>query len=300
MNCTQLDQYLDAMLDGTLSADELRSVEAHCQGCAACADKLKANRQMMRVFAEMAPDMDVPLTAQAKWRNAVKRETRVPARRSFRLIGGIAAALVVALGATFALKTPAGDGAKLLAVQTENAAEARNDAGMAAVQAEDDAAAGEGDRQMLEAAPAQAFEAADAALIEADGAAESAVMAEDAAEETEDMADMEEATAEYAAEAPKLYAKSAGAPMREIGMVVEDVNRVCDYARDLAQEYEGDIDIQHFDEDGAACANLYVDLPAANAAEFLEAMRHFDHSGAPADAFNVDGETSLLLVLRSK
>ena len=107
MNCTQLDQYLDAMLDGTLTADELQSVEAHCQGCAACAEKLKANRQMMRVFAEMAPEMDVPLTAQARWREAVRSEARVPARRSFRLIGGIAAALVVALGATFALKTPA-------------------------------------------------------------------------------------------------------------------------------------------------------------------------------------------------
>ena len=41
-------------------------------------------------------------------------------------------------------------------------------------------------------------------------------------------------------------------------------------------------------------------LPAANAPEFLEAMRHFDHSGAPADAFDADGQTSLLLVLRSE
>ncbi|MBR0367123.1 MAG: hypothetical protein IJH86_01860 [Clostridia bacterium] len=277
MNCTQLDQYLDAMLDGTLTADELSSVDDHCQGCAACAEKLKANRQMMRVFAEMAPEMDVPLPAQARWREAVRNEARRPARLNFRLIGGIAAALVVALGATFALKAPAGDDAKMLSVRTEQSADAALS-----------------DSRTLDAAPAMEFEAADDALIEADGAAESVNMAE------EDEAVQEAEAVEFAAEAANLPVKSVGAPMREIGMVVDDVNRVCDYARDLAQEYEGDIDIQHFDEDGAACANLYIDLPAANAPEFLEAMRHFDHSGAPADAFDVDGETSLLLVLRSE
>lgn len=277
MNCTQLDQYLDAMLDGTLTADALKSVEDHCQGCAACAEKLKANRQMMRVFAEMAPEMDVPLQAQARWREAVRSEAGRPARRSFRLIGGIAAALVVALGATFALKTPAGDGTKMHSMQMEQSADAA-----------------QSDERMLSAAPAMEFEAADDALIEADGAAESVVMAEEAE------AAQEAEAVNFAAEAANMPVKSVGAPMREIGMVVEDVNRVCDYARDLAQEYEGDIDIQHFDEDGVACANLYIDLPAANAPEFLEAMRHFDHSGAPVDAFNVDGETSLLLVLRSE
>ncbi len=277
MNCTQLDQYLDAMLDGTLTADELKLVEDHCQGCAACAEKLKANRSMMRMFAEMAPEMDVPLPAQARWREAVRNEARRPTRQYFRLIGGVAAALVVALGATFALRTPAGDGARMSAVQTE-----------------DHAAAVENGKRMLSAAPAMEFEAADDALIEADGAAESVVMAEEA----EDAEDAEAVS--FAAEAANMPVKTAAAPMHEIGMVVEDVNRVCEYARDLAQEYEGDIDIQLFDEDGVACANLYIDLPAANAPEFLEAMRHFDHSGAPADAFDADGQTSLLLVLRSE
>ncbi|MBR2699643.1 MAG: hypothetical protein IKE76_13730 [Clostridia bacterium] len=274
MNCTQLDQYLDAMLDGTLTADELKLVEDHCQGCAACAEKLKANRSMMRMFAEMAPEMDVPLLAQARWREAVRNEARRPARRYFRLVGGIAAALVVALGATFALRTPAGDGARMQAVQTDMQTEAA-----------------ENGKRMLDAAPATEFEAADEALIEADGAAEPVVMAEEA-EEAEEVS--------FAAEAANMPVKAAAAPMREIGMVVEDVSRVCEYARDLAQEYEGDIDIQPFDEDGVACANLYIDLPAANAPEFLEAMRHFDHSGAPADAFDADGQTSLLLVLRSE
>ena len=162
---------------------------------------------------------------------------------------------------------------------------------MSTVQIEDKAEAVENSRRMLSAAPAVEFEAADDALIETDGAAEAVVMAEEA-EDAEEVS--------FAAEAANMPVKTAAAPMREIGMVVEDVSRVCEYARDLAQEYEGDIDIQLFDEDGVACANLYIDLPAANAPEFLEAMRHFDHSGAPADAFDADGQTSLLLVLRSE
>ena len=92
----------------------------------------------------------------------------------------------------------------------------------------------------------------------------------------------------------------AAAPMHEIDMVVEDVDRVCDYARDLAQEYAGDIDIQRFDEDGVSCANLYIDLPQANAAEFFEAIRHFDRSDAGLEGYDVNGETSMLLVLRSE
>ena len=41
MNCTQIEQYLDAMMDGALSAEELNAVEAHCRGCAACAENTR-------------------------------------------------------------------------------------------------------------------------------------------------------------------------------------------------------------------------------------------------------------------
>lgn len=259
MNCTQMDRLLDAMLDGTLAADDLTAVEAHCEHCAACAEKLKANRQLMRVFAEMAPEMDVPLTAQAAWRSAVKKEERGAGhRRIYRLASGIAAALVVAVGATFALKTPARDNAATVAPEMARANE---------------------------------YVASEAAVIEADGA-------------MEEMEEMDEAEAfdggaDFSGRMT-LAAGKAAAPMCEINMTVDDVERVCQCAQDLAQEYEGHIDVQRFDEDGAACANLYIDLPAANAAEFFEAIRRFDLSGVPRDAFRVDGETSILLVLRSK
>ena len=267
MNCTQMDRYLDAMMDGELSEAQLAAVEDHCRGCAECAEKLRVNREMMRVFSEMAPEIDVPLQTQAAWRGAVKREAgRTRQRRLFRFAGGVAAAAVVALVATFALRAPSKNAAML---QTADVAEV----------------AGADEAPEMEAA--EEYAVADDALIETDGAAEA-----------------EFETFDEAAEAPiaaNTLAKSAGpAPMHEIDMVVEDVDRVCDYARDLAQEYAGEIDIQRFDEDGVSCANLYIDLPQANAGEFFEAIRHFDRSDADLEDCDVDGQTSIMLVLRSE
>ena len=261
MNCTQMDQYLDAMMDGTLDDGAMQAVEAHCRDCAACAEKLKVTRQMMRVFDEMAPEMDVPLTAQTAWRGAIKRESgRSRQRRLIRYAGGIAAALVVAIGATLALKMPA-----------------KNDALT----------------QAREADMAAGLAVTDEALIEADGAAEAYDMDFDEAEASE----VQTNTFSKAAAAPMA---AAAAPMREIVLTVENVDRVCDYAQDLVSEYAGDIDVQRYDEDGVACANLYIDLPAANSAEFIEAMRHFDRSDARDASEDIDGETSILLVLKSE
>lgn len=270
MNCTQIEQYLDVMMDGALSTEDLNAVEAHCRDCAACAEKLKVNRQMMRVFEEMAPEMDVPLAAQAAWRGAVKREAaRKKQRHLYRYAAGIAAALVVAVGATFALKVPAKDATSVRNLSVETAGEY-------GVDYEESYAAA------YDAAPEEASEAA---LIEADGA----VM---------DMADM-------AMEADMgARSKAAGAPMHEVTMTVDDVERVCEYAQDLALEYEGHVDIQRFDEDGAPCANIYVDLPAKNAGEFFEAIWHFDRSGAALEPIGMgaggDGNLSVMLVLKSK
>lgn len=259
MNCTQLDQYLDAMMDGTLDADDLRAVEAHCQGCVECAEKLRVNRRMMRMFDEMAPEIDVPLSAQAAWRGAVKREAaRGRQRKWYRIVGGLAAAVAVAVIATFALRPPSGNPAAQRAADT---------AGV-----------------MMEAAEEYAL--SDDALIETDGAME------------EFEAFSEAAPASFAAEA--LDKAAPAAAMHEIDMVVEDVDRVCDYARDLAQEYAGEIDIQRFEEEGISCANLYIDLPQANAGEFFEAIRHFDRTDSGLDGIDVTGETSMLLVLRSE
>lgn len=258
MDCTQLDQYLDAMIDGTLDADDLRAVEAHCQGCVECSEKLRVNRQMMRMFDDMAPEIDVPLTAQAAWRSAVKREAaRGRQGKRVRIAGGIAAVVAVAVIATFALHPPSGNTATLRAEDTAGVMEA-----------------------------AEEYALSDDALIETDGAME------------EFEAFSEAAPVPFAANT--LDKAVPATAMHEIDMVVEDVDRVCDYARDLAQEYAGEIDIQRFDEDGVSCANLYIDLPQANAGEFFEAIRHFDQTDSGLEEIEVTGETSMLLVLRSE
>lgn len=257
MNCTQIDRYLDAMMDGELTDDVLQAVESHCQGCVDCAEKLRATRQMMRMFNEMAAEMDVPLTTQADWRRAVQGEARhARNRRLYRYAGGIAAALVVAVGATFALKTP--PKADMTVYMAKTAGEyIANDA---AFEAEEDLEDGAEEAE---------------ALIESDGMAMIRMSAESMA---------------------------LSAPMHQLEMTVDDVDRICDYVQDLAAEYEGSVEIQRYDEDDVPCANLYIDLPGANADEFIRAITSFDQSGATPEpmAAGADGEVSILLVLKTK
>ena len=258
MNCEQIDRFLDAMMDGEINTKDMNALEAHCQTCAACAEKLKLNRQMMGMLSEMAPEIDVPLTAQAAWRSAVKAEAGKAKRaRLYRIAGGIAAALVVAIGATFALRTPP----KNLA--TDSAAPETAGIMMAAEEAE-----------YADEAPMMAAEyaAAGEALIEADGAA------------------------------MMMDASRKSSAMREVELVVEDLDRACEYVRDLVDEYEGTADMQRLEENGVPCANLYIELPAGNAGEFLRAAAHYDTSGAEisADGFEGDGDISMLLVLRAE
>ena len=277
MNCEQIDRWLDAMMDGEISTKDMNALEAHCESCAACAEKLKLNRQMMGMLSEMAPEIDVPLTAQAAWRSAVKAEAGKTRRaRLYRVAGGIAAALVVAIGATFALRTPPRN------LTTETAVQESSKAMMDAEFAEEVPVM---EAELAEEVPMMEAEAADeapmmgaeyaaagGALIEADGAA----MMMDASR------------------------RSSG--MREVEMVVEDLDRACEYMRDLVDEYEGSADIQRFDADGVPCANLYIEMPAGNAEEFLRAAAHYDTSGAEisADGFEGEGDISMLLVLRAE
>jgi predicted anti-sigma-YlaC factor YlaD len=262
VKCEQIDRWLDAMMDGEISAEDMRRVEEHCETCAECAEKLKLNRQMMGMFAEMAPEMDVPLTAQAAWRSAVRAEAGKARRaRLYRFAGGIAAALVVAIGATFALRTPPKDMASNSVASTA----------MPQPTAELMMA---GEAEYADEAPMMAAEyaAAGEALIEADGA----VMMMDASRKS--------------------------SAMHEVEMVVEDLDRACEYVSDLVEEYEGTADEQRFESDGVPCANLYIELPAGNAGEFMRAAAHYDKSGADVSglSFGGDGDVSLLLVLRSE
>lgn len=89
----------------------------------------------------------------------------------------------------------------------------------------------------------------------------------------------------------------ASAPMVELTLSVEDVDGACKLICDAAQEYEGHADEQRLEQGGA---NLYVDLPAGNAAEFLSAIAHLDASGQSWPEFPEDSEglTTLLLSVK--
>lgn len=236
MDCTQVDRLLDELMDEVISPDDLRALEAHCEACPACAAKLNATRDMLRLFADMAPEADVPLNVQASWRRAVKDEAKKTGgmKHVYRYVAGIAAAMVVAIGATFALNNrPA---------------------------------------QNIAPAAVEADMARSVAMIEADG------QSDDIAEESIDTA------------------VSRAMPMHELTITVEDLDRTCAYVADLVREYEGEVDEQRFD----AGANLYIDLPAENASEFLNAAAHYDlNNGDMPEITGAAGErVSMLLVLK--
>ena len=236
MNCTQTDALLDAYMDDALADGERATLAAHCAECPACAEKYRATEIMKRMFSEMAPEVDVPLTAQAGWHRAIKAEAqRTKRQRLFKMAGGIAAALVVAVGAAVAL----------MANPAQKEVEMRS----------------------ADLAGAQSI-----AMIEADGEI-------DAAEAMLEDADF--------------------MPMHELEMTVEDLDSVCVYMTDLVSEYEGEADVQPFEEDGRRCANLYIDLPTENADEFLSAASHYDASGSALTLGEAAGErVSMLLVLK--
>ena len=241
LNCAQTDALLDALMDGALTDADRVSLDAHCAECEECAGRLRLTEEMRRMFSETAPELDVPLEAQAAWRGAIRQEAARRRRRNLtRWAGVIAAALVVAVGGFLAFRTPA--------------------------------------RTDMAAAPVPAM-------------GESAVMAENVAVVEADGQDEEFESIDIAA--------SRAMPMIERRMRVEDLDRTCAYMADLAREYEGGIEQQRFD----AGANLFVDLPAENAADFLSAAAHYDVDGsfdASADVEAEAGRVSMLLVLEEK
>ena len=99
MRCEAFDEMLDRLMDDALSDEERAALEAHALECPDCGRKLNETRQLMAILKEMPEEVDVPLKAQAAWRNAVRAEaSRARTKRVFRY-GSVAAAVVVlALG----------------------------------------------------------------------------------------------------------------------------------------------------------------------------------------------------------
>lgn len=270
-NCERIEPLFDLMMDDALTAADQALLDAHCASCASCADRRRATAALKRMFSELPPEMDVPLKAQAGWRGAVKAEAGRARRRLLtRWAGGIAAALVVAIGGMFALKAGAPR-------QATNAAERS----VAVIEA---------DGQPLAATMSPTL----APLMAANGA----VMAE--ADDIEEAEEAPEAEASEVMLTKSMNATTAGAsPMYEQNMAVEDLDRACAYMADLVAEYEGSLEVQRYEDNGAACANLFIDLPAENAADFLSAASPRDAGAEPdrGQPAAEGGRASILLIL---
>ena len=108
MNCEQMRAMLDAYIDGELSAEEMRALRDHAAACEDCRSELEAAELLRDALAHLDDDVTVPLEAQAAWRKAVRTEAgKRNRKRTLRVVYGLAAALVVAIGCTAVLRSDA-------------------------------------------------------------------------------------------------------------------------------------------------------------------------------------------------
>lgn len=105
MNCEKARVLIDAYIDGELSEVEKRALMDHAQACERCAQELEAAELLRDTLAHMDDDVQVPLQAQAAWRNAVRAEAKKKnAKKWIRMGYAVAAAFVLLLGGAFAFK----------------------------------------------------------------------------------------------------------------------------------------------------------------------------------------------------
>lgn len=297
MTCEAVNGLLDKLMDGELTEDERAALEAHGRECPACAEAIHATLQMKALFSEMTPEADVPLAAQAKWRNAIKEEAKQrKGRRLTRWVGSAAAAVVVLVGVGLALNgslAPKQDAARDLAT-AEYALEAAeaddayevNDVAVVGTDGEE-AIIVEGEAAVA-APPAAEEYAPDAGAIE-----EAAALGESAETTYKSAAVMDEIE-DFAAEAPVCAAVAQQTPACEWTIQVKDVAVACGVVSDLADEFEGYADVQTV-EDGSA--NVYVEIGAESAADFLAAVSKLDENQASAPTVSGEGTVLVLLVV---
>lgn len=303
MNCAEVNGLLDLLMDGELTDEQRRAMEAHGRECPECAEAIRSTMQMKALFDKMGPEVDVPLEAQAKWRGAVKAEAAKQRKgRMIRWIASAAAAVVAVAGIGLAMngRNAPEKGATLMAVE-ESSAESETTYSAGETQSEPVAVSNAAAIGMTlgespsgaaytvaeSAGEAESYAAADNAVVEADGAIEAKAV--DAESEADDMVSFEEADEELVC-----AAVAQRAPACELSIRVEDVETACDHIRDLVEEYEGAADVQSL-ADGSA--NVYIEIDADNAEDFLSAVLPMDLSDASAEPPELSDEGTLLLLL---
>ena len=66
MTCEEAEILLHALMDGELDAGHAREVEEHIAGCAACAAKLAAYREMSQAIATAKMKYTAPLALRRR------------------------------------------------------------------------------------------------------------------------------------------------------------------------------------------------------------------------------------------
>lgn len=105
MNCEKFRELLDSYIDDMLINEEIALMKAHAEKCASCKEELRLSDIIKNEIKGMDDDIVVPLQAQAAWRNAVRKEIRAKkVKKAYKAMSGVAAAVVVLIGTTFAMR----------------------------------------------------------------------------------------------------------------------------------------------------------------------------------------------------
>ena len=124
IDCKFFTEHLDSYLDSELDQAARQEMHRHAANCPSCGECLESMTRLLTMCAEMDEGLSVPLEAQAAWRKAVRAEAASKERKASsrgavfrRWTGGIAAALVLLVGGTFAYRM--GDGAAPITLPRE-------------------------------------------------------------------------------------------------------------------------------------------------------------------------------------
>ena len=316
MTCNEASGLLDRLMDGELTEEERRELEAHGQKCPECAEAIRATLQMKALFAEMEPEVDVPLAAQAKWRGAVKEAARQDRRRRFtRWIASAAAAVVVLVGVGVGLRGGLNPGQGVNKQSTvpqavQEVADAAQDIAYESAALEEVAVNEPGAMAVIETDGASSADSALTAGAASDGDAASneveagfgvaaPVLSEERAEEAAFESEMaEEASGaedlKQRASAPMCAALAQQAPACELAICVDEVDSACGVIADLAEEFEGVADVQPLEDGGA---NVYVEIQAASAPDFLAAVAKLDATQNPPELPSLTNKGTVLVLL---
>lgn len=249
MDCKVFLEKLDGFIDEELTPEERAAMLKHAESCPACRRELEKARALKAVLGQLDARPVVPLSAQAAWREAIRREdSRRKMKKLFRTAGSAAAALLVLIGGTFALRHAG------LIKSSGTPAAARN--------------AGETETYIEES-----YAGAPEAALETDGEMEELDFAmSEAASGTAPASGALRAAASE--DAGALLARSAS---REI--LARDFDAACDQVRELAEEYGGYLaldKVAQAQEDQAAAkprtATLRAMVPQEDLDAFLAAV----------------------------